>query len=577
MRRPADARCGGPRTHNGDMAGWLDLPRPARYAILVLAGALPVLAFPAPNLEFIAWFGLVPGLLLIRASATARQAASAGWWLGGGYLMAALYWLIPNLGPALLLVVTVLGFLWAGFGLACWTLLRPPVTAGRALAALAVLPSCWLAGEWIRSWQGFGGPWAVFGASQWQHPAVLALAAVGGVWLISFALVAANTGILILIVARRMAVRLIGAAAAVIVVAAGPVAFALTPAAPTTRHITIAMVQPGVVNNARLRVDASQRLSAGLRGDHAGLIVWGESSVGYDLDTHASLLHQLERLSAADGAQLLVNQDSIAPDGAKSKVAVLVGSNGIDGRYVKTRLVPFGEYIPFRQQLGWLAKISKAAPQNIIPGTGAHVMRVTLPSGRPLTIGVLICFESAFPDMSRVDADHGAQMIIYQTSDSTWQASWEWALAQHAALGAVRAAETGRPVLQAALTGDSAAFDARGRLLAWAGSSERGVTLVRLGLPPAAARTPYDRLGDYVPWTATGIAAIAAAGALIRTRRGRRAGIRPGRPARIPLERNLRHGSSVTVTSGSAGKTSLARLPDPGDGTDPAPSTDPSR
>ena len=577
MRRPADARCGGPRTHNGDMAGWLDLPRPARYAILVLAGALPVLAFPAPNLEFIAWFGLVPGLLLIRASATARQAASAGWWLGGGYLMAALYWLIPNLGPALLLVVTVLGFLWAGFGLACWTLLRPPVTAGRALAALAVLPSCWLAGEWIRSWQGFGGPWAVFGASQWQHPAVLALAAVGGVWLISFALVAANTGILILIVARRMAVRLIGAAAAVIVVAAGPVAFALTPAAPITRHITIAMVQPGVVNNARLRVDASQRLSAGLRGDHAGLIVWGESSVGYDLDTHASLLHQLERLSAADGAQLLVNQDSIAPDGAKSKVAVLVGSNGIDGRYVKTRLVPFGEYIPFRQQLGWLAKISKAAPQNIIPGTGAHVMRVTLPSGRPLTIGVLICFESAFPDMSRVDADHGAQMIIYQTSDSTWQASWEWALAQHATLGAVRAAETGRPVLQAALTGDSAAFDARGRLLAWAGSSERGVTLVRLGLPPAAARTPYDRLGDYVPWTATGIAAIAAAGALIRTRRGRRAGIRPGRPARIPLERNLRHGSSVTVTSGSAGKTSLARLPDPGDGTDPAPSTDPSR
>jgi apolipoprotein N-acyltransferase len=558
------------------MAGWLGLPRPARYAILVLAGALPVLAFPAPNLEFVAWFGLVPGLQLIRASATARQAAVAGWWFGGGYLMAALYWLIPNLGPALLLVVAALGFLWAGLGLACWALLRPPITARRALAALVVLPSCWLAGEWIRSWQGIGGPWAVFGASQWQHPAVLALAAVGGVWLISFALVAANTGILILIAARRVPVRLIGAAGAVIVVAAGPVAFALTPAAPVSRYVTIAIVQPGVVHNPRLRVDATQRLSAGLRRDHADLIVWGESSVGFDLDTHGSLLRQLERLSVADGAQLLVNQDSIAPDGAKSKVAVLIGSNGIDGRYVKTRLVPFGEYIPFRQQLGWLAKISKAAPQNIIPGTGAHVMRVTLPSGRPLTIGVLICFESAFPDMARVDADHGAQMIIYQTSDSTWQAGWEqWVLAQHASLGALRAAETGRPVVQAALTGDSAAFDARGRLLAWAGPSERGVTLVRLGLPPASARTPYDRLRDYVPWTATGIVVITAASALIRTRRRRRDGIRPDRPARIPLERNLRHGSSVTVTSGSAGKTSLARLPDPGDGTDPAASTDP--
>jgi apolipoprotein N-acyltransferase len=556
------------------MARWLGLPRTARYAILALAGALPVLAFPAPNLEFIAWFGLVPGLLLIRASATARQAASAGWWLGSGYLMAALYWLIPNLGPALLLVVAVLGALWAGVGVACWALLRPPVTALRAMAALVVVPSCWLVGEWIRSWQGFGGPWAVFGASQWQHPAVLALAAVGGVWLVSFALVAANIGILIVLVARRISVRLIGAAGTVIVVAAGPVAFALTPAAPVTRYITIAMVQPGVVNNPRLRVDASQRLSAGLRRDHADLILWGESSVAYDLDTDALLLRQLERLSVADGAQLLVNQDSIAPDGAKSKVAVLIGGNGIDGRYVKTRLVPFGEYIPFRQQLGWLAKISKAAPQNMIPGTGAHVMRVTLPSGRPLSIGVLICFESAFPDMARVDADHGAQAIIYQTSDSTWQASWEWSLAQHAALGALRAAETGRPVVQAALTGDSAAFDARGRLLAWAGSTYRGVILVRLGLPPASARTPYDRLGDYVPWTAVGITAVAAGLALLRTGRIRSAGIRPHRPARIPLDRNLRDGSSVTMTSGSAGTPAAAGSPDRGDGTGPAPPGD---
>jgi apolipoprotein N-acyltransferase len=558
------------RTHNGDMTSWRGYPRPARYAILLLAGALPALAFPAPNLELVAWFGLVPGLLLMRASATARQAASAGWWFGGGYLLAALYWLIPNLGPGLLLVVAVLGVLWAGVGLACWALLRPPVTARRAVAALIVVPSCWLAGEWIRSWQGFGGPWAMLGVSQWQHPAVLALAAIGGVWLVSFALVAANTGILILIVARRTPVRLLGAAAAAIAAAAGPAAFALTAPSPATRYVTIAVVQPGVVHNPRIRVDASQRLSAGLRREHAALIIWGESSVAYDLDTNTSLLRQLERLSAVDGAQLLVNQDSIAPGGAKSKVAVLVGSNGIDGRYVKTRLVPFGEYIPFRQQLGWLAKISKAAPQNMIPGTGAHVMRVTTPGGRPLPIGVLICFESAFPDMSRVAADHGAQLIVYQTSDSTWQAGWEWALAQHASLGALRAAETGRPVVQAALTGDSAAFDARGRLLAWAGPGYRGVIKVRLRLPPASARTPYDQLGDYVPWTATGIVAVAAV-ALIRADRGRRLRVRAHHPARILWERNHRHGSSVRVKSGSAGKASVPRPHVPGKGAGPAP------
>jgi apolipoprotein N-acyltransferase len=120
--------------------------------------------------------------------------------------------------------------------------------------------------------------------------------------------------------------------------------------------------------------------------------------------------------------------------------------------------------------------------------------------------------------MSRVDADHGAQVIIYQTSDSTFQDTW--ALAQHASLGALRAAETGRPVVQAALTGDSAAFDSRGRLLSWYGSNRDGVDLVHLSLPRASARTPYDRLGDYVPWTAVGIAVIAAGAALLRRRRG---------------------------------------------------------
>jgi apolipoprotein N-acyltransferase len=508
------------------VAFWRGFTQPVRYATL-LAGGVPALAFPAPNQEYLGWFGLVPGLLLMHAAPTRREAAARGWWFGAGFLLASLYWLLPNLGPGLLLVVAVLGALWTSVGAAVWALLRPPVSARRAAAALAVVPSCWVAVDWVRSWQGFGGPWAVLGASQWQHPAVLALAAAGGVWLISFALVAANTGLLIALVASRNRVRLLGIAAALAAIAAGPVAFALTPAAPTARQVTIALVQPGIVTSPALRVDASQRLSAGL-GDHgADLIVWGESSVAYDLDTDPALLSQVRKLAAADGAQILLNQDSISPAAAKSKVAVLVGSNGIDGRYVKTRLVPFGEYIPFRQQLGWLTSISRAAPQDMIPGSGAHVLRVTPERGPPLTVGVLICFESAFPDMSRIDTGRGAQLIIYQTSDSTFQASW--ALAQHAALGAVRAAETGRPVVQAALTGDSAAFDPQGRLLAWGGSAYRGVIDVRLGLPPVSARTLYDRLGDYVPWTAVGIAALAAGAGLIRGRRDR---LPPPRPDR---------------------------------------------
>ena len=527
----------------GVMAVWRAFAQPLRYAALG-AGALPILAFPQLNLEFLGWCGLVPGILLMRASPSVREAAVRGWWLGAGFFLAALYWLIPNIGPALLLVAVVFGALGTGFGVAAWALLRAPLRPARALAALAVLPGYWVFTEWARSWQGFGGPWDVLGTSQWQHPEVLALAAVGGVWLISFALVAANTGIAILLLARGMAVRAAGAAGVAVALAAGPVAFALSAAVPPVRHVTVALVQPGNTDSKNQRVDASLRLSTRLRGARPDLIVWGESSVGTDIDRQPVLLRQIRRLAADTGAQVLVNQDASLPDGARSKVALLIGRRGIAGSYTKTRLVPFGEYIPLRAALGWIARISQAASSNMVPGDGAHLIQATDRLGRPLPLGVLICFESAFPDMSRVDTDLGAQLIVYQTSDSTFQRSW--APAQHASLSAVRAAETGRPAVQAALTGDTVAFDARGRLLALMPAQQRGVTVVRLGLPPAAARTLYDRLGDYVPWAATGIAAVAAITGFLMVRRAR--------GGRVPWDGNPRRARSVSTVGASSGK-----------------------
>jgi len=533
------------------------LVKPVRWiwsvrGVMLLCGALLVLTFPAANLGFLAWFGLVPGLVLIVRSPTAREGGVRAWWLGAGYLIAALYWMAPEIGPAVLLVGAVFGVLWVPFGVAAQKLLRPPLSWPRALAALVVVPSCWLLTEWLRSWQALGGPWAVFGASQWQHPAILALAAVGGAWLISFVLVLANVAIVLAIeslprvgaavvpgAAPRLGLAGLGVAAALASVGAGPLAFALTPPSPAVRQVTIAMVQPGVVSNTSLADHASQALTAELSRDgtiggvRPDLIVWGESSINEDLTlpkSHA-LLSQFEALSAEDGADLLVNQDTTVPGKGHEKWSVLVGPNGIKGIYIKTRLVPFGEYIPFRQQLGWLTKISKAASSNMIPGTGAHLLYATDREGRTLPIGDLICFESAFPDMARVDTDKGAQLIVYQSATSTFQGTW--GPDQHASLGAVRAAETGRPVVQAALTGDTVAYDARGRLLAWIGQDGHGVVTVRLGLPAASARTVYDRLGDYVPWAALAIVVAAALVMFANSRGlpGRRAGIGRGHEA----------------------------------------------
>src|ERR1700751_153365 len=94
---------------------WRALTQPSRYAALA-AGALPILAFPTLNLEFLGWCGLVPGLLLIPAAPTAWEAAVRGWWLGAGFLLAALYWLAPNIRPGLLVVALVFGVVMTGLG-----------------------------------------------------------------------------------------------------------------------------------------------------------------------------------------------------------------------------------------------------------------------------------------------------------------------------------------------------------------------------------------------------------------------------------------------------------------------------
>jgi apolipoprotein N-acyltransferase len=502
----------------GRLARWFG--RPMRWLSFLAGGAIAILVFPAPSLSYVAWFGLLPAMVLFTRAATTREAAWRGWWFGAGYIIAMLYWMAPEIGPGLVLVGGVAGCLYSPFAMSVRKLLkpRPELSWRRCALAFIVVPACWVIPEWARSYQGLGGPWDLYGASQWQHPAVLALAAVGGVWLVSVALIMANVGLFILLTAgwsRRVPFAAFGLVAFAVAAGAGPLAFALTPPFPAVRSATISLVQPGLLANPVAQADASETLTRSLTGPEAlggkkpDLIVWGESSIDADLTLPSSrpLLKQIETLAAETGAEILVSQDATPPGKGHEKWAVLVGPTGIKGIYVKTRLVPFGEYIPFRQALGWLTFVSRAAGSNMTPGTGAHLLPAVSRSGQPLPIGVLICFESAFPDMSRVDADLGAQVIVYQSSTVTFQGTW--GPDQHGSLAALRAAETGRPVVQAALTGDSVAFDARGRELAWMGQSAHGVITVQLGLPSGSARTFYDQYGDYVMWACVAISALA--------------------------------------------------------------------
>jgi apolipoprotein N-acyltransferase len=370
-------------------------------------------------------------------------------------------------------------------------------------------------GEALRSWDRLGGPWGLLGASQWNQPRLLSVAALGGVWAVSFLLVAVNVALAAALaggVAARD--RLLAGAVAVILPLAAVGWWALRPAPPPAGTARVALVQPGVIGpvEARFRASETRSLQLAAARTPVDLVVWGESSIGRDPSANPGDTARLVAVARATGAPVLANVDAQRGTGGIYKSALLVGRDGPLGSYDKMRLVPFGEYVPLRPLLGWVTRFTDAA--KVDRHRGGHL--TVLPAGR-LTVGPLICFESAFPDLARNLAARGADLVVVQTADTTFQDSW--GPAQHASLAAVRAVEAGRPVAQAAISGVSAAFDARGRRLAWQPTSWKGVAVVEV--PLSRERTPYVRTGDWLPVAA---ALALAAGALVESTRtgGRR-------------------------------------------------------
>ncbi len=394
------------------------------------------------------------------------------------------YWLWPSTGPPLLVLAAGLGALWLPFGWAAHRLLSGDVTAARGVSAVAVLPSLWVLAEAVRSWDRLGGPWAVLGASQWNQPATLAPAAVGGVWLVSFLLVAVNTAVVAALVRRSAA----PAVLAVVLLAVGPAWFWWGPTPTSGPTVRIALVQPGDIAESTARQAASEALTSELPGQPLALVVWGESSVGVDLAARPDVTARLAALSRRVGADLLVNVDARGASGGIYKSSVLVGPDGVQGSYAKTRLVPFGEYVPLRPLIGWATSNTQAAGEDRRRGQGPVVLRTDV-----VAIGPLISFETMFSDLARAAVRRGAELLVYQSSTSSYQGSW--AQPQLAAMPAVHAVETGRPAVHAALSGVSSAFDARGRQLAWMPAAEWGVTVV--DVPLDARTTLYQRWGGW--------------------------------------------------------------------------------
>jgi apolipoprotein N-acyltransferase len=491
----------------------------------ILSGGLLALGSPGFGLPALAWIALAPLCASLRA-ASARGALAGGTLAGLVFHALHVGWVIPAGTP-------VAGFALAAtavslfFGL--FALLGRLALAARPHLAVLSLPALWVALEYARVHLGWASsPWGLVGYSQYQLPAVTAVAALAGVYGVSFLIVAAGAALAAL--ASGGALRPVALAGAGI--AAGWTAALALPAAEVRgarRALEVALVQGGIFDPQRERsardVFADYR-DLTVEATRAGpaLVVWPESAIAARLPGDLVARRRLGRVARAVRSPLLVGAGGrdkhagSAPGAAAANSAFLFDAEGaLRARYDKVRLLPFNEYLPLRDRVPWPDWLAPDGP-DAVPGPGP-----TLFEAGDARFGVLICWENLFPDAAREQARAGAQFMVSLTNESFTRSPV--AREQLLAINALRAAETGLAFVRAATTGISAVIEPDGAIRSRL--TERGRTLDARGvlieaIPLRGEQTPYTRFGDLF----AGAACAGAALALVPRRASARGGAR---------------------------------------------------
>ncbi|NYF58969.1 apolipoprotein N-acyltransferase [Micromonospora purpureochromogenes] len=523
-------------TQAAEVVGRADAPRalPLRLAVpaAVLAGLAMLLAFPPYGM----WPLAPVGVALLGAAAHRRRlraGAGLGFLTGVALFAPMLEWTNLHTGylPWVLLSLLQAGYL-ALLGVAtAWV---SPLVDRRRWAWPVVTGLLWVAQEALRDRTPFGGfPWGRLAFSQDTSP-LLRLAWLGGAPLVTFA-VALTGGLLLAAGWRRWPGRdRRGWAPVALLVASalaltGGALLVPTGAAGTGRTVTVAVVQGNVPRlgldfNAQRQavlnnhVDATLELAAGVAAGtrpRPDLVVWPENSSDIDPLRNAVAGERISQAADAIGAPILVGAVLLGPDRGQVRNAGILWRPGtgadLSQLYTKRHPVPFAEYVPLRTIARMVSKQVDLVRNDFVPGERPGVVR----SG-PAVLGDVICFEVAYDGLVRDTVDGGAQLLVVQTNNATFDVA---EARQQLAMVRLRAVEHGRGALMASTVGVSGFVTPDGRVSGATGFNTRAVVLRQMAL--ADGRTPATRAGVWPELALAGlaVAVLVAAGGLRRARR----------------------------------------------------------
>ncbi|MCX7930462.1 MAG: apolipoprotein N-acyltransferase [Chlorobi bacterium] len=498
-----------------------------RWVIALASGAAVGSAYPPTVLGPLAWIAFVPMLALLdRAVAEQKRWGLLLYAFGFAWHGAANWWVMswqPETDPYLMVAGAVLWLVHPLFlipALALYAILR---RKGMSLErALVTMVAAFVTVEWLHSLGDLSYPWLALGYTQLRSMALAQIADLTGVWGVGLIAITLNVVVYAWIVrvarpGHRIASPLHGALQLggwMFAVLAVPMIYGVLrlveyqPA--SAEPLSVAVVQPNInpwrkwsYADERPMLEQHIALQDRLRRSRRiELAVWSETALpGGLLDARgADLLARVRAWCDSTNCAVLTGFADIEryrPLRAYNAAVLILPHAERYEVHRKSRLTPFGEYMPFSDlipdlanALQWSVGISSWAK-----GPGPVALPLVRRNDTLAHLGVMICIESIYPDFAAECVRRGADVLVVITNDAWYDGTT--GPDQHFAIAQMRAIETRRPVVRCANSGISGFIAPTGAVLLCAPA--RTATAVATTVVPQTERSLYVRFGDWLP------------------------------------------------------------------------------
>jgi len=466
--------------------------------LALLSGAVLPLAFAPFSYFFVAILAAM-GLLIAWLKATPKQALWRGYLFGLGYFGFGVNWVYisihqyGNATPAIAVIVTILLVMYLALFPALqgyfFTRIYPTNHCRKLLLAF---PASWVIFEWIRSWVFTGFPWLILGYSQISSP-LRGLAALIGVYGISFVVALSAGAIVALFYCKKNLSRILIILTVAIIWVGSFYLTKISWTKPEGEKFKVSLIQGNIAqeqkwNGARLDYILTTYAKLTSKNWDNKIIVWPEAAIPAFKEEVAKFV-TLQTKAAKAHQTTIVSGIPIKNQNTQHIYNGIITFGANQGEYLKKHLVPFGEFLPFKEELNWLHKYFLIPMSDF--SNGPRKQPALIVDG--ILVAPFICYEIAYPHLV-LSYFPRAELIITLCDDSWFGKSP--AAAQHLEIAQMRSLETGRYQLLATNTGLTAIINDKGEIIAQAPVFKQYVLTAKVQAMNGA--TPLVEFGHYL-------------------------------------------------------------------------------